>query len=166
MKALTPAQQAEATISKQIPRQLFTIAPLDNAVLEHRGVPFGDLHSRQKELLYSLIELYTARVRPGHAEIEFATAKKHLHETRFAWAGPCDDVSPFYYRVQSPVIVIEFDHQSGIAFDNEEPTRHHIHTIVRTPNGNDYGRDLLRQHYLRFNHENPRSSVPTGETTT
>jgi hypothetical protein len=103
-------------------------------------------------LLHSLIELYTSRIRPGHAEIEFETAKKYLRETKFAWAGPCDDASPFYYRVQSPVIVIEFDHQSGIAFDNKEPTRHHIHTLVRTPNGNDYGRDLLRQHYLKFNH--------------
>jgi hypothetical protein len=22
-----------------------------------------------------------------------------------------------------------------------------VHTIVRTPNGNDYGKDVLRQHY-------------------
>ncbi len=26
------------------------------------------------------------------------------------------------------------------------PTRQHIHVVVRTPNGNDYGKDLLRQH--------------------
>jgi hypothetical protein len=30
-----------------------------------------------------------------------------------------------------------------------QPTHQHIHTVVRTPNGNDYGKDLLRQHYLR-----------------
>jgi hypothetical protein len=45
------------------------------------------------------------------------------------------------------VILIEFDHQRGIAFDNDLPSRNHIHTVVRTPNGNDYGKDLLRQHY-------------------
>jgi hypothetical protein len=33
------------------------------------------------------------------------------------------------------------------------PTRQHIHTIVRTPNGNDYGKDLLRQHLERHPHE-------------
>jgi hypothetical protein len=27
------------------------------------------------------------------------------------------------------------------------PNRAHIHTVIRTPNGNDYGFDLLRQHY-------------------
>ena len=29
---------------------------------------------------------------------------------------------------------------------SSEPSRRHIHTVVRTPNGNDYGVDLLRQH--------------------
>lgn len=32
------------------------------------------------------------------------------------------------------------------------PTREHVHTVVRTPNGNDYGKDLLRQHYERHPH--------------
>ena len=27
------------------------------------------------------------------------------------------------------------------------PEKFHVHTIVRTPNGNDYGMDLLRLHY-------------------
>ena len=73
--------------------------------------------------------------------------------------GTCGDVlrldgrhrrgSVFYYRVHSPVILIEFDHQRGIAFDNDAPTRDHIHTVVRTPNGNDYGKDLLRQHHAQ-----------------
>ena len=32
------------------------------------------------------------------------------------------------------------------------PYRDHIHTIVRTPNGNDYGKDLLRMHYEQVKH--------------
>jgi len=28
----------------------------------------------------------------------------------------------------------------------------HIHVVVRTPNGNDYGKDLLRQHYEQYPH--------------
>jgi hypothetical protein len=47
------------------------------------------------------------------------------------------------------VVLIEFDHLPGVALDNDQPSRDHIHTIVRTPNGNDYGNDLLRQHYER-----------------
>lgn len=26
------------------------------------------------------------------------------------------------------------------------------HCVVRTPNGNDYGKDLLKQHYLAHSH--------------
>ena len=36
--------------------------------------------------------------------------------------------------------------------DNDQPARTHIHTVIRTPNGNDYGRDLLRQHHRPFDH--------------
>ena len=32
---------------------------------------------------------------------------------------------------------------------NAEPAKFHVHTIVRTPNGNDYGIDLLRLHYAQ-----------------
>ena len=32
------------------------------------------------------------------------------------------------------------------------PIREHIHVLVRTPNGNDYGKDLLRQHYEQHKH--------------
>jgi hypothetical protein len=91
-------------------------------------------------------------MRPGHADIRYGEAKRHLGETHFAWIGPCDDASPFYYRILSPVILVEFDHVSGIVYDNDTPSRDHIHTVVRTPNGNDYGKDLLRQHYARHDH--------------
>ncbi len=69
--------------------------------------------------------------------------------------GGFDEQSAFYYRLHSPVILIEFDHQRGIALDNDQPSRTHIHTVVRTPNGNDYGRDLLRQHHQQFDHTSP-----------
>jgi hypothetical protein len=29
------------------------------------------------------------------------------------------------------------------------PSRRHVPSVVRTPNGNDYGKDLLRQPYER-----------------
>ena len=45
--------------------------------------------------------------------------------------------------------VVEFDHKSGVWLTNPEPAKCHIHTTVRTPNGNDYGKDLLRAHYQK-----------------
>jgi hypothetical protein len=48
------------------------------------------------------------------------------------------------------VVLIEFDHHPGVLFENDVPDRHHIHMLVRTPNGGDYGRDLLAEHLRRF----------------
>jgi hypothetical protein len=114
----------------------------------------------RRERLEALLGTYVGRIRPGHAEIRYAEVKRHLGETHFAWIGPFDDTSPFYYRILSPVILVEFDHQSGIIYDNDTPSRDHIHTVVRTPNGNDYGKDLLRQHYAEHDHSHPMTAHP------
>ncbi len=78
----------------------------------------------------------------------------HLDQTYFGWIGGAADDGVFYYRIQSPVILIEFDHQTPVALDGPRtPGRRHVHAVVRTPNGNDYGRDLLRQHYLQHRND-------------
>jgi hypothetical protein len=45
--------------------------------------------------------------------------------------------------------MIDYDCHQGIFLDNPQPEPFHVHTIVRTPNGGDYGRDLLRRHLTR-----------------
>jgi hypothetical protein len=88
----------------------------------------------------------------GHAKVKMEEVRNHLDRTYFAWIGGTDDSSVYYYRIHSPVVMIEFDHQRPanlrhLAKDPAAPNRQHIHCVVRTPNGNDYGKDLLRQHY-------------------
>ena len=162
MHALSPAQQAQATISKDLPMEVFAAAYRDNLTLNYQGIPHDRLTPDQQSLLLQLINVYVGRIRPGHAKIRLDEVKAHLHETWFAWMGHCDAASPFYYRIHSPVILIEFDHQRGVALDNDEPSRNHIHTLVRTPNGNDYGKDLLRQHYEQHDHSHPHSPHRRG----
>ena len=80
---------------------------------------------------------------------------QHLNDTYFAWIGESTNDAVFYYRIHSPVILIEFDHQRPIGnpgLTPNVPTRQHIHVMVRTPNGNDYGKDLLRQHLTTHKH--------------
>jgi hypothetical protein len=82
--------------------------------------------------------------------------RKHIEDTYFAWIGSYGRDAVFYYRIHSPVILIEFDHQTPVALEGPRvPGRRHIHAVVRTPNGNDYGKDLLRQHYEA--HKNNRA---------
>ena len=155
MRALTPEQRRRTVIATELPGEVFTAAFRDNFEMKHEGIRAGDLSSAQQRLLLDVLETYVGRIRPGHAGARLAEVKRHLADTHFAWMGGSDEDSVFYYRVHSPVILIEFDHQRGIAFDNDAPSRHRIHTVVRTPNGNDYGRDLLRQHHARFDHAHP-----------
>jgi Protein of unknown function (DUF3500) len=152
MRAMSPQERGQATIGHDLPSELLTAAFNDNRRIDPSGVRYDELSPEGRDRLAALLATYTGRIRPGHAEIRWAEAKRHLGETRFAWIGPFDDVSPFYYRILSPVILVEFDHQSGIMYDNDTPSRDHIHTVVRTPNGNDYGKDLLRQHYAHHDH--------------
>ena len=88
----------------------------------------------------------------GHARVKVDEVRSHLSETDFAWTGETGPTSAFYYRILSPVVLIEYDLQAagpiGKAIGNSDtiPTRNHVHSVPRTPNGNHYGKDLLRQH--------------------
>jgi len=128
----------------------------DNVVLDYAGLPATALSASQREQLLTLVDLYVGAMDDGHARVKMAEVRAHLDRTWFAWIGKTDPGSVFYYRVHSPVILIEFDHQKPVGtrhlLDPAMPSVQHIHTVVRTPNGNDYGKDLLRQHYLAHPH--------------
>jgi hypothetical protein len=164
MGSLSPEERQRATVSSDLPGEVLTAAFNDNRRIDRGGLRHGELSPEGRERLEALLAIYTGRIRPGHAEIRFAEVKHHLRETSFAWIGQFAEASPFYYRIQSPVILVEFDHQSGIVFDNDKPSRDHIHTVVRTPNGNDYGKDLLRQHYAAHDHSHPGGAHRQGAT--
>jgi hypothetical protein len=152
VRALTPEQRGRTILASELPGEVFTAAFRDNFEMKHEGIRYGELSTAQQRLLLDVLQTYVGRIRPGHAAIRLEEVTRHLADTRFAWMGGVDEESVFYYRLHSPVILVEFDHQRGIVFDNDAPSRHHVHTVIRTPNGNDYGRDLLRQHHAQFDH--------------
>jgi hypothetical protein len=163
MRGLTPEQQAKAIIGTSLPAELLTAAFYDNVRMPYQGIRYDELAGEQQGVLRDLFRVYLDRIRPGHAEIRLNEAFDHLRDTHFSWIGAHDDHGPFYYRIYNPVVLIEFDHQPGIVYANNEHSRDHIHTVVRTPNGNDYGRDLLRQHYARHDHSRPASAHRRGK---
>ena len=124
----------------------------DNLVAPYQGVAGDEMSDGQRRVLLALTSSYAGWWADGHAKVQMREVEAHLDETWFSWYGGFDDEAPFYYRVHSPVVLIEFDHHPGVAFDNEVPSRHHVHTVVRTPNGGDYGADLLEEHHARFDH--------------
>ena len=129
----------------------------DNIVLDYAGVPTSSFSAVQKEQLLELIALFVENMKEGHARVRMEEVEAHIDETRFAWIGETASDAVFYYRIHSPVILIEFDHQRPANLRHIHtpgvPNRQHIHAVVRTPNGNDYGKDLLRQHYQDHQHD-------------
>ncbi len=111
----------------------------DNRVQPYEGVCAGGFAERRRDALLDLVDTYLDRFPEVHAAHWRSEIVDHLDETHFAWIGDPGGAPPFYYRVHSPVLWIEFDHHPGIFLDNDEPKPYHVHTIVRTPNGADYG---------------------------
>lgn len=157
IRELDERQRAAATVEvSKDGNDNLTEAFRDNVVLDHAGVGVSSFTDAQRERLIELIGLFVGNLREGHAEVRMDEVAAHLDDTYFAWIGGTGDDDVFYYRVHSPVILIEFDHQSPAnlrhIMEPGVPNRQHIHAVVRTPNGNDYGKDLLRQHYERHPH--------------
>jgi hypothetical protein len=126
----------------------------DNALVPYEGVSGSDLAPQQRQALLDLAKRYLSTLPSGPFAARMDDVERHLLETRFCWAGGMGEESAFYYRIQSPVVMIEFDHHQGVVLNNPTPEKFHVHTIVRTPNGNDYGADLLRLHYETAPHHN------------
>ncbi len=157
INALDAEQQKAAILfSNKTGNNILTEAWSDNVVIENGGAEVSKFTGEQKALLMDVIGLYIGNMEAPLAEDKMKEITAHLDETHFAWIGETKDDSVFYYRIQSPVLVIEFDHQApvglGHIYPRGVPYREHVHSMVRTPNGNDYGKDLLRQHYLTHKH--------------
>ncbi len=150
MQSLGSDQQSTALLSHKKGRNdIEAEAFSDNAVIPFEGLQASKMDATQKQDLLQLIEQYVSNMKEGHAQVRMVDIEKHLANTYFAWRGKTSEDAVFYYRIHSPVVLIEFDHQGPIGIrgsNGRNPTRNHIHTIIRTPNGNDYGKDYLQQH--------------------
>ncbi|QGA12692.1 hypothetical protein EYB26_000336 [Talaromyces marneffei] len=111
----------------------------NNRQIPYEGVLVSDFTSAQKEHVYGILEQYLLYLPKRSRQLKIEQIKKYETETYFSWIGGFENNDPFYYRLQSPVILVEFDHHSGVFLTNEEPKKFHIHTLLRTPNAGDYG---------------------------
>jgi hypothetical protein len=158
MRSLSPQQQQRATVAHSMMggdlphgRRHFADnlhlggAFQDNRVVPCEGLCATDMSASQRRDLLDLVAIFLAALPEGPRAARLAEVERHLADTYFCWIGNHQETSPFYYRIQSPVIFVEFDHHAGVFLTNAEPAKLHVHTIVRTPNGNDYGFELLRQ---------------------
>jgi hypothetical protein len=116
----------------------------DNRIVPYEGILLSSMSPSQQHLIASILEEYYLYLPTTSRAKKLAHAMSFTNETYFSWIGGFGPEDPFYYRIQSPVVIVEFDHHSGVFLNNEQPAKFHIHTLLRTPNAGDYGVALRR----------------------
>ncbi|CEN59955.1 hypothetical protein ASPCAL02396 [Aspergillus calidoustus] len=152
MQSLSPELQAKAQVYKEMhdaamppgrwnrdDQRHLCGAYRDNRIVPNEGIRAAQLSPSQKDTLYAILSQYLLYLPTRARELKLAHIKQFEDETYFSWIGGYGNDDPFYFRIQNPVVLVEFDHHSGVFLNNEEPRKFHVHTLLRTPNAGDYG---------------------------
>ena len=144
-QALDAEQRKAALIETTAPKEILTSNVKIAKPLEESGISAQKLSAAQKKLLTGLIQEYLGRTRMEVATNDWQKIEKAgVDRIRFAWAGGAERGEGHYYRVQGPTFLLEYD--------NTQNDNNHVHAVWRDFN-NDFGRDLLREHYARTPHD-------------
>lgn len=117
----------------------------DNRVIPYEGILVSAMPPASRALVSRILAEFVSYLPAGPAAARLRDVERFYADTWFSWIGGWEGDEPFYFRIQSPVIMVELDHHTGVFLKNDEPGAFHMHTVVRTPNGNDYGRVLVEQ---------------------
>lgn len=144
VKSLDRQQLAQAVIEANAPHEIVTGNSRKVSLGAPVGVSFSKLSGTQAALLMRLVEEYVNNWRSDFAGRELERIRRAgVERLHFAWAGGTDFGRPHYYRIHSPELLIEYD--------NTQNNATHIHTVYRDLK-NDFGVDMLRQHYEKSKH--------------
>ena len=103
------------------------------------GLSYSSMNEQQKQLLLKLVEVYVRNYELGFSNKLMDKIKKAgVEKLSFAWAGSLKPGAGHYYRIQGPMLLIELD--------NTQNNANHVHSVVRDLT-NDFGEDILREHY-------------------
>ena len=151
LKTLTADQRKQAIVDAVAYPEIIT-RNLRKASMERMdGLKVADMTKPQRKLFMNLLQTYLTNYRVTLAKQQMDKLEKAgLDNLRFAWAG---DLTPelgdgkgWYYRIHGPTVLIEYD--------NTQTNANHIHTVVRDL-VNDFGEDLLMEHYKNTDHSKP-----------
>ncbi|GAB3706236.1 DUF3500 domain-containing protein [Spirosoma flavus] len=151
LKTLDENQRKQAILAAVAYGDIVTSNKRKASLEKMDGIRMADMKPDQKKLFMELLQAYLTSYRVTLAKQQMDKLEKDgLDNLRFAWAG---DLTPelgegkgWYYRIHGPTILIEYD--------NTQTNANHIHTVVRDLT-NDFGEDLLLEHYKNANHSKP-----------
>jgi hypothetical protein len=139
---LNPDQRVLGIGADVAPEDILTRAdPVADPARLPEGIGRDQLHPAQQEILDQLVQRYLNRAPAPYARACWRDAEAAgLDRIRFAWAGPTELGEGHYYCVRAPQFLIEYD--------NTQDGANHAHSVWRHLR-DDWGGDLLRDHYTR-----------------
>ncbi|MFM9908304.1 MAG: DUF3500 domain-containing protein [Chitinophagaceae bacterium] len=141
INSLTENQLANARFSNTAPPEIISANSAKANSLDPKGIAYSSLSSNQQKLFMELLNVYINNYEWGFSKtLRTKVYKAGIENLFFAWAGSLSPGAGHYYRIQGPELLIEYD--------NTQNNANHVHSVVRDLT-NDYGRDLLKEHYVK-----------------
>lgn len=141
INSLNEQQLAKARFSETALHEIVSYNKQQAESLTPAGIVYKDLTSEQQQLFMKLLNTYIKNYEFGFAEKLMVKIKNAgIDKLSFAWAGALKPGAGHYYRIQGPMLLIEYD--------NTQNNANHIHSVVRDLT-NDFAGDILREHYQK-----------------
>ncbi len=103
------------------------------------GIAYTAMNDEQRKTFMTLLNVYVKNYEFGFSTTLMNKIKQAgIENLSFAWAGSLKPGKGHYYRIQGPMLLIEFD--------NTQNNANHIHSVVRDLT-NDFAEDILKEHY-------------------
>lgn len=148
LKSLDDVQRKQVIVNAVAYPEIVTANKRKASMERMDGLKLSDMTKQQRAVFMDLLQVYLTNYRITLAKQQMNKLEQAgLDNLRFAWAG---DLTPelgagkgWYYRIHGPTVLIEYD--------NTQTNANHIHTVVRDLT-NDFGEDLLEEHYRNSAH--------------
>ena len=145
MKNLNVEQKKIATLEGEVPKDVISGPGRAAETLSPMGIAAIKMTETQTKILRNLIGTYLGKFRSELASLDWEKIEAAgFDNVHFAWSGEILPGKPHYFRVQGPTFILEYD--------NTQNNANHVHAVWRDFQ-NDFGDDLLRQHYQSAPHE-------------
>ncbi len=143
VKSFSSASLSKALINESAPNEILTANHRNAMIANPSGLFYAEMTPQQQQHFLQLINVYVHRFTQLFAEDMLRDIQAAgLDNLRFAWAGSTAQINgkAYYYRVQGPSIIIEYD--------NSQNNANHVHTVLRDLK-RDFGGDMLLEHYRK-----------------
>jgi len=138
---LTATQRSTAVISETAFPEIISGNSRKATPLTPEGIAYKQLTKEQQAMMLKLLDVYVKNYTFGSSKkLMEKITKAGIDNLHFAWAGSLQPGAGHYYRIQGPMLLIEYD--------NTQNNANHVHAAIRDLK-DDFAEDILREHYAK-----------------